>query len=143
LTGQSSSSGGAWLGGRGSQSPRWRRMCSMTSFSSITDRKRISPPQWGQTRGSSSYTFFIRRAQAARAARENSGSTCSGTPLITDAIGSVSATPALECLSARSLAAREPLLAFAREGFRSDLYLAPDGLASAQRTERCRGRLGS
>ena len=54
LSGQSSSSGGPWLGGRGSQSPRWRRMRSITGGSSITERKRISPPQWGQTSGSAS-----------------------------------------------------------------------------------------
>jgi len=30
------------------QGPRWRRICLMTSGCSITAKKRLSSPQWGQ-----------------------------------------------------------------------------------------------
>ena len=43
----------------------------MTGSSSIKAISRISAPQWGQSMGSTSKTFWIKRAQETLAAREN------------------------------------------------------------------------
>jgi hypothetical protein len=49
---------------RGSQSPRWVRIFSMTSARSMKASIRIPPPHRGQTSGSTSYTCLVRCAHS-------------------------------------------------------------------------------